>query len=133
MSKKNSKVKFGGKFTVVKADRQIYKAKNADGTITTWCSSEPFAKESVVYITKILYREPATIVFWNDGTKTVAKCHGVDKYSPETGLSICCLKKLVGSTAVKRLISDWIPDVFTTDDNGSIYSEVSIKDVRNKI
>ena len=63
-----------------------------------------------VYICKVIYANPATIVFWSDDTKTICKCHGGDTYSKETGLSICILKKLVGSTKVKEAFKDWIPD-----------------------
>ena len=61
-----------------------------------------------VFITKVIYSDPATIVFWNDGTKTVSKCHGEDTYSPETGLILCVLKKLVGTDEVRNLIDDWV-------------------------
>ena len=29
-------------------------------------------------ITKVIFNDPATIVFWSDGTKTVSKCHPDD-------------------------------------------------------
>ena len=45
------------------------------------------------YIKKVLYKNPVTVVFWSDGTKTVAKTHGGDSYNPESGLIICVLKK----------------------------------------
>lgn len=76
-----------------------------------------------VYITKVIYSDPATIVFWSDDTKTVAKCYGEDVYSPETGLSICVLKKLFGVSSVRELFEDWV-----MYGNGF----VTIKDVRAK-
>ena len=63
----------------------------------------------VIYITRVVYSEPATIVFWSDGTKTVAKCDEKDIYSKEAGLAICCIKKLSSPTETKRLLSDWVP------------------------
>lgn len=63
-----------------------------------------------VYIKEVIYSKPATIVFWSDKTKTVAKCSGDDVYSEETGLTICVLKKLLGATQVKKLFKEWVPE-----------------------
>lgn len=49
-------------------------------------------------IDKVIYNDPATIVIWNDGTKTVVKCHEGDRYDPEKGFLLCCAKKLFGNT-----------------------------------
>ena len=46
---------------------------------------------------KVIYNDPATIVFWKDGTKTVVKCMEGDTYNPEAGLAMCVCKKLYGS------------------------------------
>lgn len=47
-------------------------------------------------IKKVLYSGPATIVFWNDGTKTVVKCAEGDDYTPEVGLAMAISKKVLG-------------------------------------
>lgn len=46
---------------------------------------------------KVIFNDPATIVFWKDGTKTVVKCMEGDTYNPEVGLAMCVCKKLYGS------------------------------------
>lgn len=46
---------------------------------------------------KIIFNEPATIVIWKDGTKTVVKCQKDDKYDPEKGLALCFMKKALGN------------------------------------
>ena len=53
----------------------------------------PFRKRP----SKVIYNDPATIVFWNDGTKTIVKCHPDDVYDPEKGFLLCCAKKLMGN------------------------------------
>ena len=75
------------------------------------------------YITSVIYSDPATIVFWNDGTKTVCKCSENDTYSPEAGLTMCVLKKLIGASSVREMFSDWV-----------VYGDgtVTVKDVRKK-
>lgn len=43
---------------------------------------------------KVIFNDPATIVFWKDGTKTVVKCMEGDIYNPEVGLAMCVCKKV---------------------------------------
>ena len=62
-------------------------------------------KDNDVKVTKVIYHNPATIVFWSDGTKTVVKCDKNDTYDPEKGFYIACTKKLFGNNykAVGRM------------------------------
>ena len=46
-----------------------------------------------VRLDRVVYNDPATIVFWSDGTKTVVKCSPKDTYDPEKGLLLCIAKK----------------------------------------
>ena len=64
-------------------------------------------KGNNVYIKEVIYSDPATIVFWNDGTKTICKAAESDAYNPEAGLAICILKKVLGNTAVHNLFNSW--------------------------
>lgn len=54
-------------------------------------------------IKKVIFNGPATIVLWNDGTKTVVKCSAGDTFSKEAGLSLCILKKLSGDNFHKTI------------------------------
>lgn len=47
-------------------------------------------------IKKVIFNGPATIVFWNDGTKTVVKCCG-EAFDPEKGLAMAIAKKALGN------------------------------------
>ena len=49
-------------------------------------------------IQKAILNDPATIVYWSDGTKTVVKCQEGDAYDERTGLLLCCAKRLFGNT-----------------------------------
>lgn len=42
---------------------------------------------------KLILNPPATIIIWNDGTKTVVKCTVDELYNPEKGVALCFLKK----------------------------------------
>ena len=48
-------------------------------------------------IEKVIFNDPATIVFWKDGTKTVVKCQDGDVYDKEKGLAMCVAKKFFGN------------------------------------
>lgn len=48
-------------------------------------------------IEKVIFNEPATIVLWKDGTKTVVKCSEYDLYDPQTGLLMYIAKKAYGN------------------------------------
>ncbi len=49
-------------------------------------------------IDRVVFNEPATIVFWNDGTKTVVKTSPNDKFDKEKGiLWAYYLKHAIGS------------------------------------
>lgn len=48
-------------------------------------------------IQNVIFNDPATIVFWNDGTKTVVKAAGGDPFEPEVGIAMCISKKIFGN------------------------------------
>lgn len=47
---------------------------------------------------EVIFAPPATIVYWEDGTRTVVKCSEEDYYNEEFGLALCFMKKLHGNT-----------------------------------
>ena len=48
-------------------------------------------------IEKVIFNDPATIVYWKDGTKTVVKCQDGDVYDQEKRLAMCVTKKFFGN------------------------------------
>ena len=75
-----------------------------------YSGSLPSCIRTSAYIKEVIYNNPATIILWSDGTKTVSKCHSNDTYSKETGLMLCIIKKLIGSTRINDILRDWIPE-----------------------
>ena len=68
-------------------------------------------------IDKVIFSDPATIVFWNDGTKTVVKCQGGDTFSPHTGLAMACAKKLLGNKGnYYEQFKKWMPEDYQSSD-----------------
>lgn len=56
-------------------------------------------------IKKVIFNNPATIVFWTDGTKTVVTCGKEDTFDPEKGLAMAISKYFFGNAG-------WFNDVF---------------------
>ena len=69
-----------------------------------WCNKD-------LKIKKVIFNDPATIVFWADGTKTVAKAHGDDKFDKEVGLTVCIAKKALGNRSnFDKVFKKWIKE-----------------------
>lgn len=47
-------------------------------------------------IKKVIFNPPATVVIWDDRSKTVVKCKEGDTYDKWTGLALCISKKYLG-------------------------------------
>lgn len=55
-----------------------------------------------------MYKPPATIVFWNDGTKTVSVCEKGDAYNKELGFALCVLKKKYDNKTVHEMLDKYV-------------------------
>jgi hypothetical protein len=53
-------------------------------------------KRRIPKIERVIFNDPATIVFWKDGTKTVVRAFGGDEFDPEKGLAMAFSKKALG-------------------------------------
>ena len=69
---------------------------------------------------------PATIVFWEDGTKTVVKCGSEDLYDAEKAVAMCFMKKALGSRSMHKLF-DLAEDRKTEYDNQ--FTRLSLKEL----
>ena len=62
-------------------------------------------------IKRVIFNNPATIVLWSDGTKTVVKCSNNDAFDPEIGLAMAICKKAFGNTgAYNNVFKKWVLD-----------------------
>lgn len=53
-------------------------------------------KKCSLHPKNVIFNPPATIVEWEDGTKTVVKCHD-DEFSEEFGYAMAVMRKIYGS------------------------------------
>lgn len=68
-------------------------------------------RKMALEIKKVIFNNPATIVFWADGTKTVVKAENED-FDPEKGLAMAIVKKVFGNKGsyfnkIKRWTNDY--------------------------
>lgn len=57
---------------------------------------EPVTRRALPAIEKVIFNDPATIVFWSDGTKTVVQARD-EAFDPEKGLAMAISKKALGN------------------------------------
>ena len=59
---------------------------------------------------KIILNDPATIILWSDGTKTIVKKNSKDrKFDPEKGIALCYMKRALGNKGnYNNVFRDWI-------------------------
>ena len=69
-------------------------------------------------IKNVIFNDPATIVFWEDGTKTVVKCQDGDEFDPEKGLAMAIAKKAYGNNGnYCNKMKKWLPKEESVDTN----------------
>ena len=74
-----------------------------------------------VEITKVIFNNPATIVFWNDGSKTVVKCSEDECFDEEKGLAMAISKKALGNQGnYYNTFEKWLPEKEEFDDRVSM-------------
>ena len=67
-------------------------------------------RSEVPEIKNVIFNDPATIILWEDGTKTIVKCQDGDEYSAELGLAMCIAKKALGNKGnFNEVFKKWLP------------------------
>lgn len=68
-------------------------------------------------IKDVIFNDPATIVFWMDGTKTVVKTQDDDIFDPEKGLAMAIAKKVYGNQGnYYNKLKKWLPEEETEEE-----------------
>lgn len=61
-------------------------------------------------IDKVYFNNPATVIKWKDGTKTVVKCQKGDIYDAEKGFAMALIKGLFdNSSYFNTIFEKWLP------------------------
>lgn len=68
-------------------------------------------KKSSFVISRVIFNDPATIVLWEDGTKTVVKVQPGETFDAEKGLAMAISKKIYGNKGnFNEVFKKWVPD-----------------------
>ena len=63
-----------------------------------------------ISIKNVIFNDPATIVFWNDGAKTIVKAEN-EPFDPEKGLAMAISKKVLGNKGnYYETFKKWLPE-----------------------
>ena len=122
----------GTGITFVSGNHTVYTKKISQCTGEYSADLTPYSKEHMTYreyrdtkraektkntkqgmlnkIEKVIFNNPATIVIWANGDKTVVKCDG-EKYDPEKGLAMAITKYLLGNNQgyYYDIFTKWLP------------------------
>ena len=83
-------------------------SSNCTLNLSTNLSTEPVVHFA---IEKVIFNDPATIVLWEDGSKTIVKVQDGDTFDKEKGLAMALLKKLLGNNgSYYKEIKRWTED-----------------------
>lgn len=91
-----------------------------DGDGINWWMRSPSRPDRFT-IKKVIFNDPATIVFWADGTKTVVKCADFDIWDPEKGLAMAICKRVYGEE-FHKIFKDYMPE----EDEESEYPNIPV-------
>lgn len=76
--------------------------------------AEPFIKlhsnkNTIPEIKELVFNDPATIIFWEDGTKTIVKTQNDEPFDKEKGFCMAVVKKLFGNKGnYYNVVNEWI-------------------------
>lgn len=71
----------------------------------------PVKKEKTLSMTikEVIFSPPATIIIWDDNTKTIVKAQEDEPYDPEKGMAMCIAKHIYGdSGSYYNVFSEWL-------------------------
>lgn len=96
--------------------------------IDEYCANDVLATEEALCrlydrglpeIRKVIFHDPATIIIWADGSKSIVKCTEKDKYDPEKGFAMAIAKKALGNKGnYYNIFKEYIP---VSEDETDLY------------
>lgn len=87
-----SKRKDGLRAAACYVDESVIPKTLIDGS----CDKTDISMVYPVEIEKVIFNDPATIIIWSDGTKTVVKCAN-EEFDKEKGLAMAICKRVLGN------------------------------------
>ena len=97
---------------MVEKNKEILKKINAYFDNDIYATAEVISTLGINFpkIKHVIFNPPATIIIWDDGTKTVVKCGDNDIYDPEKGMATAICKKTFGNKGnYYNVFKKWLP------------------------
>lgn len=93
-------------------DMDICSLYPTDYVMVGKCLHENIEHQLRFKIKKVIFNDPATIVIWADGSKTVVKCQPGDTFDKEKGLAMAISKRALGDKGrYCEEFKKWIPEI----------------------
>ena len=75
-------------------------------------------------IKKVIFNYPATIILWEDGTKTVVKAQDKDQFDKEKGLAMAIVKKTMANnhSYYNEIFKKWLPKEEPVETLGDLFA-----------
>ena len=107
-------------------DSSLHAYKAYDRCLETNATKLPEIKD-------VIFNEPATIIIWKDGTKTVVKCQEGEGYDPEKGMAMAISKKALGNKGnYCEVFKKWLPEVEEEEVNDCLMSSKELCEKLNE-
>lgn len=71
-------------------------------------NSKTFNPIAIPKIKRVIFNDPATIVIFEDGSKTIAKSEKHDPYDEEIGMAICIAKRVLGNANYRKIMDKYV-------------------------
>ena len=100
---------------------------------------EPFIKlrsnkNAIPEIKEVVFNNPATIIFWEDSTKTIVKTQNGEPFDKEKGFCMAVVKKLFGNKGnYYNIVNEWINKKAKIYDDSSKKKSNKTCDHKNEI
>lgn len=94
----DSMIALADAYNIVSKKEEFLKYCELDAKMTEemWTKMNSYIGTSFK-IKNVIFNDPATIVYWSDGSKTVVKCQDGEAFDPEKGLAMAISKKALGN------------------------------------
>ena len=84
-------------------------------------------------IKKVIFNDPATIILWADGSKTVVMCGERDTYDPEKGMAMAIARKALGNKGnYYNTFEKWLPKESKVTHSVTVFADNHPIEIVNK-
>lgn len=116
-----------------KTPEEKYKDAFYYGAMLAALSHPYFNSSYSLTIKKVIFNNPATIILWADGSKTVVMCGERDTYDPEKGMAMAIARKALGNKGnYYNTFEKWLPKESTITHSVTVFTDDRLIEIVNK-